>query len=92
MFPVDTSGPRCKGVAETTEPESNGSVMLVLTRKQGEALSIGRNVVVRVTAIEGGRVRIGIEAPRGLRIMREECVGAAEWRDISLAAQVECVA
>lgn len=36
--------------------------MLVLTRKVGEAILIGADIVVRVSAIDGGRVRIGVEA------------------------------
>lgn len=46
--------------------------MLVLTRKIGEAIHIGSDVVVKVTAIDGGRVRIGVEAPQNIRVIREE--------------------
>ena len=46
--------------------------MLVLTRKVGELIVIGGNIRVSVTAIEKGRVRIGIEAPRDVNIVREE--------------------
>ena len=46
--------------------------MLVLTRKPGEALSIGDDVKVVVTAVNGNQVKIGVEAPRTMRILRTE--------------------
>jgi carbon storage regulator CsrA len=49
--------------------------MLVLTRKMGEKLQIGRNVTFTVLGIKANRVRIGIEAPRTVSIMREELRG-----------------
>jgi carbon storage regulator len=46
--------------------------MLVLTRKAGEVITIGDNIQVRVLAIKGGQVRIGVEAPRQVSVNREE--------------------
>ncbi|GAA3930431.1 carbon storage regulator CsrA [Actinoplanes auranticolor] len=46
--------------------------MLVLTRKAGESLMIGDDVVVTVLETRGDVVRIGIEAPRSIRVHREE--------------------
>jgi carbon storage regulator len=46
--------------------------MLVLTRKPGEAIRIGEDIVVRVVEAGPGKVRLGIEAPRGVRILRTE--------------------
>ena len=46
--------------------------MLVLTRKIGESIIIGDGIEVMVTDIRGDKVRIGIEAPQGLPIRREE--------------------
>ena len=46
--------------------------MLVLSRKQGERIVIGRDIVITVLEAPGGRVRLGIEAPRGTSIHREE--------------------
>jgi carbon storage regulator len=45
--------------------------MLVLTRKIGEAVQIGE-IVVMVVADQGGQVRLGIEAPREMNIVRTE--------------------
>jgi carbon storage regulator len=46
--------------------------MLVLSRKVGERLHIGNNIVVTVLSVRGGRVRLGIEAPEGIPIKRQE--------------------
>ena len=46
--------------------------MLVLSRKEGEQLVIGQNIVLTVNRISGNRVAIGIEAPRDVRIVRGE--------------------
>lgn len=46
--------------------------MLVLSRKEGEQLVIGDNVVVTINRISGNRVAIGVEAPREVRIIRGE--------------------
>lgn len=46
--------------------------MLVLSRKRGEALLIGENVVVKVLGVEGEVVKLGIEAPREVAIYRQE--------------------
>ena len=42
--------------------------MLLMTRVAGEAIAIGEQVVVKVLAIEGGRVQLGIEAPREMKV------------------------
>lgn len=46
--------------------------MLVLSRKEGERLMIGDDVVITVTRISGNRITLGIEAPRHVRIVRGE--------------------
>ncbi len=46
--------------------------MLVLSRKEGEQLVIGDNIVLTINRISGNRVAIGIEAPRDVRIVRGE--------------------
>ena len=46
--------------------------MLVLTRKMGESLMIGNEVVATVLSARNGQVRIGIKGPRSVSIRREE--------------------
>lgn len=46
--------------------------MLVLSRKAGEVLFIGKDISVEVLSVEGDRVRIGITAPKETRIFRKE--------------------
>ena len=46
--------------------------MLVLSRKTGEKIRIGDNVTVTIVRIGPNNVRLGIEAPRDLNIVREE--------------------
>lgn len=46
--------------------------MLVLSRKEGEQLMIGDDVVITINRIAGNRVAVGIEAPRSVRIVRGE--------------------
>ena len=50
--------------------------MLVLTRKPGERVLIGDDIVIPVLESRGDGIRIGIDAPRGLRIQRDEVVRA----------------
>lgn len=46
--------------------------MLCLTRRIGERIVIGDGITVQVLQISGGIVRIGVEAPAGVQIDREE--------------------
>jgi carbon storage regulator len=46
--------------------------MLIITRKPGEKIMLGDEIVVHVMEIVGNSVRVGIEAPRSLPVYREE--------------------
>jgi carbon storage regulator CsrA len=46
--------------------------MLVLSRKQGETLQIGDNITVKVLEVHGRVMKIGIEAPANVKILRGE--------------------
>ena len=47
--------------------------MLVLTRKLNEELVIGdQGITIKVVAVQGGRVRLGVQAPRDVRVERGE--------------------
>ncbi|AUZ84515.1 carbon storage regulator CsrA [Methylophaga nitratireducenticrescens] len=46
--------------------------MLILTRRVGESLIIGDDVVVNVLGVKGNQVRIGVDAPKNVTVHREE--------------------
>lgn len=46
--------------------------MLILTRKPGETINIGKDVTVTVLGVKGNQVRIGINAPKEVAVHREE--------------------
>lgn len=46
--------------------------MLVLQRRKDERIMIGKNIIVTVLDIRGGKVRLGIEAPKDVEVNREE--------------------
>lgn len=46
--------------------------MLVLTRKADQKIQIGSNITITVIEVKGRYVRLGIEAPREVRIVRSE--------------------
>ena len=46
--------------------------MLVLSRKVGERIVVADAIVVTVLQVEAGKVRIGIEAPPDVRVLRQE--------------------
>ena len=52
--------------------------MLILTRRQNEAVMIGADVIVTVLEIRSDRVRLGIAAPRQIPILRDELIGASD--------------
>jgi carbon storage regulator len=53
--------------------------MLVLSRKKGERIHIGQGIVLTVLGWQGSKVRLGIEAPEDVVILREEIQN--HWRD-----------
>jgi carbon storage regulator len=54
--------------------------MLVLSRKYGEKIFIGDNIVITVVGIDRGEVRLGIDAPPEIEIFREELLPPGDPR------------
>jgi carbon storage regulator len=54
--------------------------MLVLTRRAGESVVIGDDIVITVLQTRGDVIRLGIEAPRDVQVHREEV-----WRELQAA-------
>lgn len=61
--------------------------MLVLTRKVGSRILIGDDIKITLVSIDGDRARIGIDAPREVRVLREESIDKT-IEENKLAAQV----
>ena len=51
--------------------------MLVLSRKLGEKIFIGKDICITVVDIDRGKIRLGIEAPREVAIYRQELLPLA---------------
>lgn len=58
--------------------------VLVLSRKVGERILIGDNIAITVVKFTGGGVRIGVEAPPELAVVREELASALNDADRAL--------
>jgi carbon storage regulator len=61
--------------------------MLVLTRRAEEKIKIGDNVIVSILSVEGGVVKIGIDAPREVTILRMEVLEQIKNENIEAAAK-----
>jgi carbon storage regulator len=46
--------------------------MLILSRRPGESLTIGDEITITVIGVSGNQIRLGITAPREVRVLREE--------------------
>lgn len=61
-----------KSLLITRGGKEKESVMLILTRRIGETLMIGDDVMVTVLGVKGSQVRIGINAPKDVSVHRQE--------------------
>jgi carbon storage regulator len=68
--------------------------VLVLSRKQNQSLVIGDNIVITILSIDRDQIRLGIEAPRDISIMRQELFQAVKEQELiekHLAEKTEIV-
>ena len=62
--------------------------MLILTRKVGQRIKVGQNIWISIEEVDRGNVRVGIEAPKKIPILREEVVEVATaWGMVDLGAE-----
>ena len=61
--------------------------MLVVTRKAGERIIVGNGVVIEIRYIDGKRVSVGVSAPDGVTILREELVRRNEARAAAMRGE-----
>ena len=52
--------------------------MLVLSRLEGQVITIGDNIRVTIVEVRGDKVRVGIDAPRDLQVLRAELLETQE--------------
>lgn len=55
--------------------------MLVLSRKLSQQILIGPDITITVVRIEGNHVRLGIEAPAGVSVLRDELIARRRGED-----------
>jgi carbon storage regulator len=60
--------------------------MLIITRRPGEKIMVGEDVVVEVIEVSGSSVRIGIAAPKSIPVYREEIWAAVKAENAAAAA------
>lgn len=60
--------------------------MLILSRRSGEAFKIGEDITIVIHEIGGERVRVGIEAPKNISIVRSELLLVAQQNKEAAAA------
>lgn len=63
--------------------------MLVLSRKAGEKIIIGADIMVMVTEIRGDKVRLGVDAPRDVQVDRPEVRKSKETAPVGLQAEID---
>ena len=56
--------------------------MLILTRKKDEAIRLGEDIRIVLVQIKGGQVRLGIECPSTMRVLREELYEAVRQENL----------
>ena len=63
--------------------------MLILTRKVEQGIVINNDVIVRVLSIDGERVKIGVDAPRSISVLREELLAEVAGENREAATRPE---
>lgn len=62
--------------------------MLVLSRQQDEVIRIGDDIEIKVIALRGDRVRLGVSAPKSVTIHRQEVYDAIRRENLAAAVAV----
>ena len=66
--------------------------MLVLTRKQDEMIQIGADIVIKVISAGKGKVKIGVDAPAEVRVMRAELADEVKAQRLAATPVVPSIA
>ena len=62
--------------------------MLILTRKTGESIMIGDTIEIQVVELKGDQVKIGINAPKNIKLYRKEVYEAIHNENLAAAQSV----
>jgi len=65
--------------------------MLVLSRKIGQSFLIGHNIEVKIIEVQGDQVRIGINAPRNVTILRKELMDEVKRVNREAVVDSSCI-
>ena len=68
-----------------------GSIMLVLSRKVGETILISETIRVTVVQVANGRIRLGIDAPPDVLVLREELTRSCFDSSLSKNGEAEAL-
>ncbi len=60
--------------------------MLILTRKKDEAIRLGEDIRIVLVQIKGGQVRLGIDCPSDMRVLREELYEAVRQENLKASS------
>ncbi len=63
--------------------------MLILSRKEDESIVIGDNITIKVISVEKGLVKLGIDAPKDITILRSELLDAVEASNKEAAKEID---
>lgn len=60
--------------------------MLILSRKTDQAIKIGDNITITIIDIHGDQVKIGVDAPRDVKVFRQEVFNAIKTENTAAAS------
>ncbi|MEK6550959.1 MAG: carbon storage regulator CsrA [Pseudomonadota bacterium] len=60
--------------------------MLILSRRTGEAVTIGNDVTITVLSVKGNQVRLGVQAPKSIAVHRQEIFNRIQMEQTTAAA------
>jgi len=63
--------------------------MLVLSRRESQRIRLGESIVVTVVRVAGDKVRLGIEAPSHVKVLRDELEPLATTTDVLLPGSTD---
>lgn len=65
--------------------------MLILSRKINEKIKIGDNITLSIIEIKADQVKIGIDAPKEVKVFRQEVFNAIQAENLAAASSIESI-